>query len=100
MLFMLVTVAVAVGEEVVFRSFFVHYLMEMFNDVSFWVIVVIANVLFGAVHFQQGLSGVFNGFIFGMVMSFLWYVSGSLLLPIIIHFFFDWKLIWMSKRFE
>lgn len=98
--FILVTVAVAVGEEVVFRSFFVYYLAEWFGDLSFWWIVLLANIVFGFVHFQQGLSGVLNGFLFGMVMSFLWYGSGSLLIPIIVHLFFDWKLIWMSRRFE
>jgi membrane protease YdiL (CAAX protease family) len=48
-------------------------------------------VVFGALHAYQGVAGVIGTSIVGAVMTFLYAVSGTIVVPIVVHFLLDWR---------
>ncbi|MNR30975.1 CAAX amino terminal protease self- immunity [compost metagenome] len=94
---MFVGVAVTVGicEEIMFRGFLQHYAMELGTS-QLWAMVII-SVIFGAGHFMQGLSGIISSTIFGLIMGYTYFTTGSLLVPIIIHILYDAKAIYITR---
>ncbi|MBD0381257.1 CPBP family intramembrane metalloprotease [Paenibacillus sp. WST5] len=95
--FMFIFVAITVGicEEIIFRGFLQHYAVELGLS-ELWSFVII-SVIFGAGHFLQGLSGVISSTIFGLIMGYLYFVTGSLFVPIIVHIVYDAKVIYMTR---
>lgn len=94
-LFILVAVSVGICEEVIFRAFLVNYLHnELFGLLTSFIV---AGLIFGLGHFHQGVNGIINATVFGMVMSYLFIMTGSLLLPIIIHIVYDLKILILSR---
>jgi membrane protease YdiL (CAAX protease family) len=77
----------AFGEELVFRG----YLMNRFADLigrsrAGWTIaLVLANLVFGLSHFHQGITGVIENFIDGIILGALFLKYGNLAVPIIAH---------------
>lgn len=95
-LFPLVALSVGIGEELMFRSFLVRYLHALPFDWAWLVCFLTAAVLFALVHFQQGAGGIFNAFMIGICFSYLFVVTGSLLLPIALHILYDLKVVLIS----
>lgn len=84
LLFNLLVIAIvpAIGEELLFRG----YLQQSFSK---WlsnphVAIIVTAVLFSAIHLH--FQGFFPRFIFGVLLGYLFYWSGSLWLPILAHF--------------
>ena len=48
-----------------------------------------ATVLFGALHLYQKWVGMLTATVFGIILVFLYLVSGSILIPIALHLIFD-----------
>jgi hypothetical protein len=48
-------------------------------------------VVFGALHAYQGIAGVIGTTIVGAVMMALYAVTGTILVPIVVHFLLDWR---------
>lgn len=62
------------GEEIIYRGFFMKQIARLFDDQknSSWVIgLVLTSVVFGLIHFSQGITGMlmtgFAGLVFGIV---------------------------------
>ena len=78
----------AVGEELVFRGYLMNRIAGLAGlSRSGWVIALLsANALFGLSHFDQGITGVAENFIDGLILSALYLRLGrSLAVPIIAH---------------
>jgi membrane protease YdiL (CAAX protease family) len=83
-------VAIALGEELVFRNVVQKYLYE---DFSRRTAVLMASLAFGAVHFRQyanpnpvaTLSTLFIVFTLSLVLGWLYYRTENLLVPIAVH---------------
>jgi membrane protease YdiL (CAAX protease family) len=95
LMFIGVAVTVGICEEIIFRGFLQHYLVDL-GLTELWAFVII-SVIFGAGHLMQGLSGVISSIIFGLIMGYLYFVTGSLLVPIIIHILYDAKAIYITR---
>jgi len=54
---------------------------------------VIAAVLFGIGHVYQKLPGVLGTGVMGLAFGFLYFFTGSLLMPMIVHALFDMRLL-------
>lgn len=95
--FMFVFVAITVGicEEIIFRGFLQHYAVEL-GLTELWSFVII-SLIFGSGHFMQEFSGVISSTIFGLIMGYLYFVTGSLLVPIIVHILYDAKAIYITR---
>lgn len=96
-LFILVAVSVGICEEVIFRAFLVNYLHHDLISMSHLTSFIIASIIFGLGHFHQGVNGIVNATVFGLVMSYLFVMTGSLLLPIIVHIVYDLKILILSR---
>ncbi|MGO4496458.1 CPBP family intramembrane glutamic endopeptidase [Paenibacillus sp. 2RAB27] len=95
LMFVGVTITVGICEEIIFRGFLQRYAVSL--GLSELVAFVVISVIFGAGHFMQGLSGVISSTIFGLIMGYLYFTTGSLLVPIIIHILYDAKAIYITR---
>ncbi len=95
----LVAITVGICEEILYRSFFFNYL-HTFWDFSIIFSVIIGSMLFGIIHYHQGIGGMLSATINGLIFSYLFLANGSLLLPIIFHILFDMKIVAVSKMIE
>lgn len=80
-------------EELLYRGFLPAYLVYIFPGVPLWLAIVIAAVLFGIGHIYQKLPGVLGTGVMGLAFGFLYYFTGSLFLPMIVHALFDIRLL-------
>jgi len=88
-LYLLFIFSSAVSEEVVCRGFTVFLLQTVFPSIPIFLIILIPSMLFGIGHIWQGLEGVIECGLVGALFMCLFLVTGSLLLPIILHFICD-----------
>lgn len=86
-------VSAAVGEELLFRGFFLNALSAAFGGsrVTSSVLAILVNaVIFGALHLYQGPSGAMSAGAIGLVLGFVWLFSGrNLWAGIVIHALLD-----------
>jgi membrane protease YdiL (CAAX protease family) len=78
----------AFGEEFVFRGYLMNRVAGLFISPRIgWVIaLVLANLMFGLAHFQQGPTGIVENFIDGVILGVLYIACGrSLAVPIVAH---------------
>jgi membrane protease YdiL (CAAX protease family) len=80
-------------EELLYRGFLPAYLVYVFPGVPLWLAIVIAAVLFGIGHVYQKLPGVLGTGVMGLAFGFLYFFTGSLLMPMIVHALFDMRLL-------
>jgi membrane protease YdiL (CAAX protease family) len=87
-----VTAGAGFGEETVFRGFFFERLRKLFGT-SAWaqaVIVVVTSLLFGLAHYSmQGLAGMEQALITGLVFGTIYALTGRL-----------WMLMWAHAAFD
>lgn len=95
-MFVFVAITVGICEEFIYRGFLFQFINDSFGFTPLWTCIII-SVIFGASHFMQGISGIMNSFIFGIIMVYLYLTSGSLILPIIIHILYDLKQILIAR---
>src|SRR5690606_19165326 len=76
-----------VFEETLFRLALPAVLFGIWPDAP--LAFLIATLLFGALHLYQKATGVLFATLLGAVLAYLYLVSGSILLPIIVHAVID-----------
>lgn len=86
--FLSVVFTAAICEEILFRGFLIHYLLQFLdNSISATMIAIfVPSFLFATSHFYQGWQAVLKIAILASVFSTLLILTGSLLIPIILHF--------------
>lgn len=72
----------AVGEEIIFRGFFQRELIQQTKNIH--VSVWIAAAVFSFIHFQ--FLGFFPRMLLGALLGYMYVWSGSLIVPILMHF--------------
>lgn len=84
-------------EEIVFRGFIFTRLRAMIKGKwRYGICVLITSLLFAMYHFQQGASGVFNAFVFSLVISLVYRVyKGNLWYVIFFHAMYDTFMLTM-----
>lgn len=89
--FLFVAFSAGVCEEIIFRGFFIQYFLAINenNDLGNWLAVIIPACLFAFGHLYQGEKAVLK--ILGMAILFGWIfiLTKSLLLLMLIHFLVD-----------
>ncbi len=91
-----VSLSAAICEEIVYRSFLIRYL----DDLSLgggslglpWSIVLAAGI-FSLAHGYQGVVGILSTAGAGLLFAFLFFATGSLWLPILLHALLDLRLL-------
>lgn len=78
----------AFGEELIYRGYLMNRIAALigYTHIGWIISVTIVSLVFGLAHFQQGITGVIENFIDGMILGFLYVVFGrSLAIPIVAH---------------
>jgi len=88
----------AFGEETLFRGFAFERLRRLLGTSTraTTAIVVLTSLLFGIAHYQdQGLPGVQQAAIVGLVYGLIFSGTGSLAMPMVVHAAFDLTALWI-----
>ncbi|ARK32491.1 CPBP family intramembrane glutamic endopeptidase [Halalkalibacter krulwichiae] len=86
-----VSLTAGVTEEVIYRGFLLFALPFLFPQLSIWLVILLASLLFGLAHTYQGwLIGVFRTMVFGVFFSILFIALGSILPLIVLHVLIDY----------
>jgi hypothetical protein len=78
----------ALGEEMVFRGYLLQRIADLFADeFRRWIVaLLLSSTLFSIGHLYQGLTGVVDTFLAGLLLGILYLYSGkNLWLPILTH---------------
>ena len=106
-LWILLSLTAGFCEELLYRGFMPAYLLYLFpglahllpgTAIPFLVAIVIAAVLFGIGHIYQKLTGVLGTGVMGLVFGLLYFFTGSLFLPMIVHALFDMRLLFVDVQ--
>ncbi|HSP37401.1 MAG TPA: CPBP family intramembrane glutamic endopeptidase [Frankiaceae bacterium] len=96
-MFVAVAVTAGIAEEVLFRGFLLLYLTEIV-PLPLGLAMLLAAVLFGLAHSYQGLVGILLTGLAGYWLSGLYVLTGSLLLPVLVHALVDLRLLLVLPR--
>jgi len=83
----LLLIPVAVHEEVLFRALLLTYLRSLTG--RWWAAILLSGLIFGALHFDQGVIGAFQIVGLGAVFAIFYWASRSLPAMIAAHFTFN-----------
>lgn len=83
------SVTAGVTEEVIWRGFGLTLLFALLPGVHPALPIVLSAAAFGWAHWYQGLTGIVATGLLGGILALLFWVSGSLLLPIVLHALLD-----------
>jgi membrane protease YdiL (CAAX protease family) len=83
LLWLAVAVLTPIGEETLFRGFLFRGWLRKRGDA--WPVIVITSLLWAIVHVQYDLYIIVQIFVFGMVLGWLRWASGSTILTIVLH---------------
>jgi len=90
----------AVGEEVLFRGYFISYLLALFG-LSYGAKVaalLIPTAIFAVSHYYQGWNAIGKIALLSLAFGLLFLISGSLLLPVVLHLVVDVVGGWLAFR--
>ena len=91
-LFSFLSLSAGVCEEIIFRGFLLYLIYAIFPDIPLLLVILITSLLFGISHFYQRLQGVIGTAVFGVFFMCLFLVTDSLILPMLLHFFYDFSI--------
>jgi len=95
--FAAVSVTAGICEEFLFRGFVLHYLHFAPWNVDLTLALVISAVIFGIQHLYQGTAGAAQSAVLGFLLGLLYLISGSLLLPILLHAIMDLRMLMILR---
>ncbi|UOB76819.1 CPBP family intramembrane metalloprotease [Bacillus sp. ZJS3] len=88
-LWVFICITAGVTEELLFRSFMMNYLSQIFPALSIIWVPVISSIIFGLAHFYQGWKGIVGTTILGFMLGRVYVATGSIYPSIIIHMVID-----------
>jgi len=84
--FYVLSLTAGIVEETIWRGFVFWYMAHV---MPLWAAAIVSAVGFGLAHAYQGASNVPKIILVGAVFAALYYITGSLWLPMILHAVFD-----------
>lgn len=89
--FILVALTAGVCEEIIFRGFMVNYVYSLFgqNPMGQYTAILLPALIFGILHLYQGHRSVLKIIVGGILFCLIYFLSGSLYIPMLIHFLID-----------
>lgn len=98
--FNFLAVSAGIGEEIVFRGFFIIYLTSVFYNVPQGenLAVIIPALIFAVGHSYQGIRAVFKIFFLAILFGYLFLFSNSLWIVILLHIFLDMVSGWVTMK--
>jgi membrane protease YdiL (CAAX protease family) len=91
----LVCITAGVCEETVYRGFLLHYFHTLPFHLSLTWAMVVASAIFGIGPLYQGVAGGVQTAIVGFVFAGMFVMTGSLVVPIVVHAVMDLRVLAM-----
>jgi len=88
-----VSVGAGISEELVFRGFLLYYFSVYLPQLNALEKVLLASLIFGFAHIYQGWKPAIGTGVLGLVFAGLYLMTGSLLVPIVIHAAVDYRVL-------
>jgi membrane protease YdiL (CAAX protease family) len=89
----ILSVTAGVCEEIVFRGFLLRYLHTTPWQVTLPWAIVISSAIFGLQHLYQGVNGVVQTALVGVLFCTVFLVTGSLVVPMLLHTVMDLRVL-------
>jgi membrane protease YdiL (CAAX protease family) len=83
--FAAISIGGGISEELVYRGFLIYYLSTYIPQLSELEKALLTSLIFGMAHLYQGWRGVAAASLSGCILAGFYLLSGSLLLPILVH---------------
>lgn len=96
--FAIVSVSAGICEEILFRGFLIRYFQAGPYHLALTLAVVLSCLFFGTVHLYQGIAGVLQTTLLGLVFSVLFLLTGNLVLPVLAHAATDLKILLILRK--
>jgi len=93
LLFAVVAVGAGMAEELAFRGFLLFYFATFLPGLGVPLAVLASSAAFGLGHLYQGVRGVALTAAIGLFMAALYVLSGSLVVPMVMHAALDLRLL-------
>jgi uncharacterized protein len=90
-----VCLTAGICEEIVYRGFLLHYWHSDPFHLTLTRALIVSSVIFGIAHLYQGIAGSVQTMVIGFVLGAIFLMTGSLLLPIVIHAVLDLRVLAM-----
>ncbi|HEX6965320.1 MAG TPA: CPBP family intramembrane glutamic endopeptidase [Gemmatimonadaceae bacterium] len=91
--FTAVALSAGICEEIIFRGFLIRYVQALPIGIGVGASIVIAALIFGLDHGYQGVRGFIVTTVVALVLSALFFLAGSLWLPIALHAAIDLRVL-------
>jgi CAAX protease family protein len=88
-----VSIGAGVTEELLFRGFLLWYLGLNLPQVNVVGLIVLSSLVFGLCHIYQGWLGVVGTGVLGAVLAWMYFSTGSLILPMTVHALIDLRIL-------
>ena len=82
-LWLAVVVITPIGEEIIFRGFLFRGWLQSPRDA--WLVIVVTSLLWALIHVQYDWYVIGQVFVFGLLLGWMRWVSGSTILTILLH---------------
>jgi uncharacterized protein len=92
-LFAFLSLTAGFCEELLYRGFLLLYLTHMFPHVSMVPAILIAALAFGLAHVSNGRVPALLIGVAGLAYGFLYFITGSIFLPMIVHALLDLRIL-------
>jgi uncharacterized protein len=89
--YLLLCLCASVFEEIVYRGYMVTYFEHLFSGSGYQLIlsVVLPALAFSISHFYHGIKSIIKIFILSAFLGFIFILSGSLVIVMLLHFFIN-----------
>jgi membrane protease YdiL (CAAX protease family) len=96
--FVLVAITAGVCEEILYRGFLIHYFRELPVSIGLIGALILSSCVFGFAHLYQGVVGIVQTTVLGAIFGLIFIVTGSLLLPMILHALIDLRILLILRK--
>ncbi|MEM8668377.1 MAG: CPBP family intramembrane glutamic endopeptidase [Planctomycetota bacterium] len=95
--FSLMGISAGICEEIIYRGYLMFYVSNIMSFAEPFLSILLSSVVFGLGHAYQGLRGILKTGVIGAIFAGLYWLSGSIWVPILLHIAIDITSGAMSK---
>jgi membrane protease YdiL (CAAX protease family) len=82
-----------VCEEIIFRGFLLRYLHTAPWHLTLIWAIALSSAIFGLQHLYQGIAGVLQTTVMGVLFCLIFLITGNLAVPILLHTVMDLRVL-------
>lgn len=98
--FIFLAFSAGICEEIVFRGYFITYLINILGDTTLmaWAAITLPAIVFGVAHLYQGATAVLKIIFMALLFGWIFVLIQSLFIVIILHILIDLVGGWLAVK--